>query len=184
MRVRLRVFPGLAVAALAAPLAAVLGSVTAAPGARAIPRLDLSPFPPAAPGETRWVIQLPGLLPSSSDQAISGNPRDWRVQVIVGQLAKVDCNMHSFSAQLRIEKGKADPVVPYLRVSDVGPMASTRMACPAGEPLQEKFVAMAGRPFVMPYNVSRPIVVYAPRPLVVRWRLWKAETQERPAGSF
>ncbi len=180
MRVRLRVFPGLVVAALAAPLAAVLSAA----GARAISRLDLSPFPPAAPGETRWVIQLPGLLPSSSDQAISGNPRDWRVQVIVGQLAKVDCNMHSFSAQLRIEKGKADPVVPYLRVSDVGPMASTRMACPAGVPLQEKFVAMAGRPFVMPYNVSRPIVVYAPKRLVVRWRLWKAETQERPAGKF
>ena len=184
MSVRLRVFPGLVVAALAAPLAAVLGTVFAAPGARAIPRLDLSPFPPAAPGETRWVIQLPGLLPSSSDQAISGNPRDWRVQVIVGQMAKVDCNMHSFSAQLRIEKGKADPVVPYLRVSAVGPMASTRRACPAGQPLQEKFVAMAGRPFVMPYNVSRPIVVYAPKPLEVRWRLWKAETQERPAGKF
>ena len=136
MSVRQRVFPGIAVAALAAPLAAVLGVVFAAPETRAIPRLDLTPFTPAAPGETRWVIQLPGLLPSSSDQAISGNPRDWRVQVIVGQLAKVDCNMHSFSAQLRIEKGKADPVVPYLRVSDVGPMASTRMACPAGEPLQ------------------------------------------------
>jgi len=27
-------------------------------------------------------------------------------------------------------------------------------------------------------------VVYAPKPLVVRWRLWKAETQERPAGNF
>ena len=176
MQVRLSVFPGVAVAALAA--------VLAVPGARAIPRLDLSSFPPAAPGETRWVIQLPGLLPSSSDQAISGNPRDWRVQVIVGQLAKVDCNMRFFSAQLRIEKGKKDPAVPYLRVSDVGPMASTLMACPAGEPLQEKFVAMAGRPFVMPYNVSRPIVVYAPKPLLVRWRLWMAEAQERPAGRF
>ena len=184
MKVRLRVLPRLPVVTLAAPLAAVLGAVLGLPGARAIPRLDLSPFPPAAPGETRWVIQLPGLLPSSSDQAISGNPRDWRVQVIVGQLAKVDCNMHSFSAQLRIEKGKADPVVPYLRVSDVGPMASTRMACPGGEPLQEKFVAMAGRPFVMPYNVTRPIVVYAPRPIEVRWRLWKAETQERPAARY
>ena len=180
MRVRLRAFPGLAVAALAAPLAAVL----AVAGARAIPRLDLTPFPPAAPGETRWVIQLPGLLPASSDQAISGNPRDWRVQVIVGQVAKIDCNMYSFSGQLRLEKSKADPVVPYLRVTDVGPLASTRMACPAGQPQQEKFVAIAGRPFVMPYNVSRPIVVYAPKPIEVRWRLWKAESQERPANRF
>ena len=180
MRVRLRVFPGLAVAVLAAPLAAAL----AATGAQAIPRLDLSAFPPAARGESRWVIQLPGLLPLSSDQAISGNPRDWRVQVIVGQMVKVDCNMHSFAGKLRPEKGKATPVVAFLRVSDVGPMASTRMACPAGAPLQDTFVAMAGRPFVMPYNVSRPIVVYAPKPLEVRWRLWKAESQERSASSF
>jgi serine protease inhibitor ecotin len=32
--------------------------------------------------------------------------------------------------------------------------------------------------------VSRPIVVYAPKPIEVRWRLWKAESQERPANRF
>ena len=52
------------------------------------------------------------------------------------------------------------------RVSDVGPLASTRMACP---------------PFVVPYSASLPIVVYAPGDLEVRWRLWKAEKQQRPA---
>jgi ecotin len=52
------------------------------------------------------------------------------------------------------------------RVSDVGPLACTRMACP---------------PFVVPYSASRPIVVYALGDLEVRWRLWKAEKQQRPA---
>jgi ecotin len=41
---------------------------------------------------------------------------------------------------------------------------------------------MAGKAFVVPYNASRPIVVDAPRPLELRWRLWKAEAQERPAN--
>ena len=163
---------------------AALAGLVAAPTVGAIPRLDLSPYPAPAAGESRWVIQLPGLLPPTRDPALSANPRDWRVQVIVGQMARVDCNMHSFAGHLRVQPLKTDPPLNVLRVSEVGPMASTRMACPPGEPLQERFVAMAGKPFVMPYNVSRPIVVYAPKPLEVRWRLWKAESQARPANAL
>jgi len=37
---------------------------------------------------------------------------------------------------------------------------------------------------VVPYKVSLPIVVYAPRDLEVRWRLWKAEKQQRPAQAL
>lgn len=166
-----------------------LAGLVAAPTVGAIPRLDLSPYPAPAAGESRWVIQLPGLLPPTRDPALSANPRDWRVQVIVGQMAQVDCNMHSFAGHLRVQPLTTDPVqgqppLNVLRVSEVGPMVSTRMACPPGEPSQERFVAMAGKPFVMPYNVSRPIVVYAPKPLEVRWRLWKAESQARPANAL
>jgi serine protease inhibitor ecotin len=48
-------------------------------------------------------------------------------------------------------------------------------------PPRERFVPMAGKPFVVPYNVSAPIVVDAPRPLQLRWRLWKAESNSQPA---
>jgi len=163
---------------------AALAGLVAAPTVGAIPRLDLSPYPAPAAGESRWVIQLPGLLPPTRDSALSANPRDWRVQVIVGQMARVDCNMHSFAGRLRVQPLKPVPPLNVLRVSEVGTMASTRLACPPGEPLQERFVAMAGKPFVVPYNVSRPIVVYAPKPLEVRWRLWKAESQARPANAL
>ena len=155
-------------------------ALAAGPAAWAIPRLDLSGYPAPAAGDRRWVIQLPGLLRPSADGSISANPRDWRVELIVGQTTLVDCNQYSFSARLRPEPLAAGQGSLLYRVSEVGPLVSTRMACP-GMPPRERFVPMAGKPFVVPYNVSAPIVVDAPRPLQLRWRLWKAETNSQPA---
>lgn len=173
---------GLAMGAAASLCFAGFGPLAMPAGA--IPRLDLTGYPAPAAGETRWVIQLPGLLPPTADTGISPNPRDWRVEVLVGQLVKVDCNQYTFSARLRVNNPQAKPGPSYLRVSDVGPLASTRMACPPGQPPQERFVARAGKPFVMPYSVARPIVIYAPSNLQVRWKLWKAESQQRPANAL
>lgn len=145
----------------------------------AIPRLDLAGFPTPAKGERRWVIQLPGVLPPSSDPALSSDPRDWRVQLIVGQMAEVDCNQTTFSGRLR--PWRANDAAPLVfRVENVGPLASTRMACP-DQARRKAFVPMAGRPYVLPYNASRPIVILAPDNLQLRWRLWKAERQSREA---
>jgi ecotin len=162
--------------------AAVLaGAVVVLPvlGASAIPRLDLSGYPSPAAGDRRWVIQLPGVLPPTSDPAISANPRDWRVQLLVGQTALVDCNQHSFSARIRPERLPAGKGAIY-RVTNVGPLISTRMACPDNQ-RRSSFVPMAGKPYVVPYNASRPIVVDAPAPLELRWRIWKAEKASQPA---
>jgi ecotin len=148
--------------------------------AAAIPRLDLSGYPAPAAGERRWVIQLPGVLPPTHDPALSPQPRDWRVQLIVGQLAQIDCNQHSFSGRLRHWR-LADDKPMVFRVDNVGPMASTRMACPPGQPRRQAFVTMAGKPYVVPYEVSHPIVIYAPAAVQLRWRLWKAERQSRDA---
>ena len=147
--------------------------------AGAIPRLDLSVYPKPAAGDRRWVIQLPGVLPPTSDPAISPNPRDWRVQLLVGQTVLVDCNVHSFSARIRPER-LPDGKGALYRVTNVSPLVSTRMACP-GDQRTSKFVVMAGKPYVVPYNASFPIVVDAPAPLEVRWRLWKAEKASQPA---
>jgi len=161
--------------------AAGLGLALAAWPAAAIPRLDLSGYPAPAPGERRWVIQLPGVLPPTRDPALSPNPRDWRVQLIVGQMAEVDCNAYSFSARLRA--WQPSPAQPQLfRVDNVGPLISTRMACPPGAPRRREFVARAGKPYVLPYNASFPIVVDAPAPLELRWRLWKAERDSHAAS--
>lgn len=149
--------------------------------AGAIPRLDLSGYPKPASGDRRWVIQLPGVLQPSTDGSMSSNPADWRVQLIVGQMVQLDCNRQMFGGKLRPVKPtkEGDPVI--YRVTEVGSLASTRMACPPDQPRRSAFVPMVGKAFVVPYNASRPIVVDAPRPLELRWRLWKAESQERPA---
>ncbi|NMO84949.1 hypothetical protein HI855_11935 [Cyanobacteria bacterium 150NLHA] len=75
-------------------LLALLATSGAAP-VGAIPRLDLTAYPLPAQDQQRWLIQLPGLLPRSSDPAVSSNPADWRVQLIVGQNVQLDCNQQS-----------------------------------------------------------------------------------------
>lgn len=162
------------------PLAAALALGLLPQPSAAIPRLDLSGYPAPAAGERRWVIQLPGVLPPSHDPALASDPRDWRVQLVVAQMAQVDCNLFSFGARLRSWRPSPDGPEAY-RVDNVSPLVSTRKACPAGQRPRQALVTMAGKPYVVPYNASRPIVVYAPAALELRWRLWKAERESRPA---
>ena len=163
---------------------AFLVMASAAPGlmaaAMASPPLDLKPYPPAAAGEKRWVIRLPELQPpqAGSDPAAAGDDR--QVELIVGRQVEVDCNLHRLGGRISSETvpGWGYPIH---RMSGVGPMISTRRACPPGEPLRRQFVSMAGEPFLVRYNPRLPIVVYAPQDLEVRWRLWKAEPRQRSA---
>jgi ecotin len=164
-------------AALALP-ALLLGAWPAA--LRAIPRLDLAPYPRPAAGELRWVIQLPGVLPPTADPRLSSSPSDWRVQLIAGREVEADCNQQAFRGRFRASQVKALGVSVY-RVSAVGPMVTTRMACPPGEAKRRVFVPMGSKPFVVPYDASRPIVVFTPKDLQLRWRLWKAERVQQTA---
>ncbi|MFM9111579.1 MAG: ecotin family protein [Prochlorococcaceae cyanobacterium] len=160
--------------------AGLLAALVASPATTAVPRLDLSPYPAPAATERRWVIQLPGVLPPGADPAFSSNPADWRVQLMVGKEEDVDCNSRGRGGRLRSETIKGWGYTIY-RVSAVGPMVSTRMACPPDEPKRRAFMPVGTRPFVVPYNASLPIVVYAPKDLEVRWRLWKAERRQQRA---
>ncbi|MFZ0408377.1 MAG: ecotin family protein [Cyanobium sp.] len=170
-----------AVVLLAASLLPLQLGIGLGGAAQAIPRLDLRPYPAPAAGERRWVIQLPGVLPPTTDSRISPSPSDWRVELIFGRELEVDCNSQRFGGKVRSETlpGLGYPIY---RVRDVGPVVSTRMACPPGSARRKAFVPMGSKPFVVPYNASLPIVIYAPQDLDVRWRLWKAERQQRPAN--
>jgi ecotin len=169
--------PILKLAAVGAALVC-LAPIASGPGL-AIPRLDLQPYPAPAAAERRWVIQLPGIPPPSQDAALSTNPADWRVQLIVGRSLELDCNQVHFSGRMRSQP-LAGTDLRIVRVEAVTPLASTRMACPPGEPKRRVFVPMGSKPFVVPYNGSRPIVLYAPKDLELRWRLWKAEQRQWP----
>ncbi|MEA5442807.1 ecotin family protein [Cyanobium gracile] len=153
------------------------------PPAGAIPRLDLKPYPLPTAGQTRWVIQLPGVLPPGTDPRLSPHPSDWRVQLIPGREMEVDCNQQAFRGRFRASKLKGLGVSVYT-VSDVGPTVATRMACPPGQAKRNVFVPMGSKPFVVPYDASRPIVVFTPKDLQLRWRLWKAEKVQQPAQAL
>ena len=164
------------IACFAAALSlSVLASV---PGV-AIPRLDLTGYPPPAPGLKRWVIQPSGLLPKSSDPIISTKPIDWRIQLIVGQTVRRDCNIKRLAGpgmsmrMLPESSGKA-----LFEVKGPVSVLSTKMLC-HDQPTRTSFLSLGKQPYLVPYNASWPIVVDLPPDLELRWRRWKAETRQQ-----
>ena len=162
--------------------AALSLSALAALAGAAIPRLILTGYPEPAPGLNRWVIQPSGLLPKSADPLISAHPLDWRIQLIVGQTVRLDCNTKRLSGSgmtmrmLPKASGKA-----LFEVK--GPLAviSTKMACPDDQPIRTSFLSLGKQPYLVPYNASWPIVVDLPLGTELRWRIWKAETRQQNA---
>ena len=158
-----------------------LSSLAALPGV-AIPRLDLTGYPEPAPGLKRWVIQPSGLLPKSADPLISAHPLDWRIQLIVGQTVRLDCNTKRLSGtgmtmrMLPKASGKA-----LFEVKGPVAVISTKMACPDDQPTRTSFLSLGKQPYLVPYNASWPIVVDLPENVQLRWRVWKAETRQQMA---
>jgi ecotin len=151
-------------------------------GAQAAAPADLRAWPAAAAGERRWVIELPATPPAVRDPLLSADPADWKVELIVGREQEIDCNLHHFSGRLRRQSIPGWGYSLY-RVGSVGPVVSTRKACPPGESRRRGFVVMGSKPFVLPYDSRLPIVVYTTADLQVRWRLWRAERRQNVAVS-
>ena len=158
-----------------------LSALAALPGV-AIPRLNLTGYPDPAPGLKRWVIQPSGLLPKSADPLISAHPLDWRIQLIVGQMVRLDCNTKRLSGtgmtmrMLPKASGKA-----LFEVKGPVAVISTKMACPDDQPTRTSFLSLGKQPYLVPYNASWPIVVDLPENVQLRWRVWKAETRQQNA---
>ncbi len=156
-----------------------LSALAALPGV-AIPRLNLTGYPDPAPGLKRWVIQPSGLLPKSADPLISAHPLDWRIQLIVGQTVRLDCNTKRLLGSgvtmrmLPKASGKA-----LFEVKGPVAVISTKMACPDDQPTRTSFLSLGKQPYLVPYNASWPIVVDLPVGTELRWRVWKAETRQQ-----
>jgi ecotin len=124
---------------------------------------DVAPFPKAEKGHTRLVIQL---APKNTEE-------DYQVEIIAGKTLPVDCNKPRLGGILE-EKNLEGWGYPYYRIDKViGPM-STLMACPEGTTTQG-FVPVVGDGFMLRYNSKLPIVLYVPKDLEVRYRIWSAE---------
>ena len=131
---------------------------------------DLAPWPPAEPGETRFVIRLP----ATEDEASRG------IELEIGKDMEIDCNQHWFGGKFerQVVSGWGYPMY---RLSGVAGPASTMMACPEQDKRAAFVQVRLEDPFLR-YNSKLPIVVYVPDGLVVRYRTWSADGESRPAA--
>ncbi|EXF93575.1 ecotin [Pseudomonas fluorescens HK44] len=126
---------------------------------------DVAPYPKAESGFTRQVIHL---APQTRED-------NYLVEILAGKTLTVDCNHQRLGGTLE-EKNLEGWGYPFYRLEKViGPM-STLMACPDGKSKQD-FVAVVGEGFRLRYNSKLPIVVYVPKDVEVRYRIWSASVE-------
>nr|WP_180206439.1 serine protease inhibitor ecotin [Pseudomonas sp. SbOxS1]NYU06678.1 serine protease inhibitor ecotin [Pseudomonas sp. SbOxS1] len=124
----------------------------------------VAPFPKPESGFTRQVIHL---APQTRED-------DFQVQILAGKTLAVDCNRQRLGGILE-EKNLEGWGYPFYRLEKViGPM-STLMACPDGKRHQD-FVPVVGDGFMLRYNSKLPIVLYVPKDVEVRYRVWSASS--------
>lgn len=68
----------------------------------------------------------------------------------------------------------------YYRLDKVSGPASTLMACPDSKKT-EAFVPVVGDGFLLRYNSKLPVVVYVPKDVEVRYRVWSASQDVQKA---
>jgi len=117
-------------------------------------------FPQAQEGYARHVVDVPK----------SENDHDHRVELLIGKNMMVDCNHHSFYAEIKSVTLQGWGYS-YLEVDKIQSGATTMMACP--EPKTQKFISI--RDELRRYNSRMPMVIYVPKGYEVRYRIWSAD---------
>lgn len=130
---------------------------------------DVAPYPKAETGFTRQVIHL-------VQQTREDN---YLVEILAGKTLAVDCNHQRLGGTLE-EKNLEGWGYPFYRLEKVSGPMSTLMACPDGKSKQG-FVPVVGEGFRLRYNSKLPIVVYVPKDVEVRYRIWSASDKVEKA---
>lgn len=146
-------------------LTAVVASLLAAAVCQAADNMQA--FPPAEEGMTRHVLQLP----QAEDESAL------KVELVVGKVVQTDeKNRYFFGG--KIEKQTIDGwgFTKYV-VSKLGPMAGTMIAVDPDAPKVDRFITLGGEPFLIRYNSRLPVVVYVPKGVEVRYRIWRADAE-------
>lgn len=127
----------------------------------------LKPFPLAEEGMQRQVI----LLPAKSDET------GLKVELIIGKEMMVDCNRTLLIGDIQ-QKTISGWGYDYYTVAVKPDMISTKMACPAGSKTN-KFVnlASASGQALLNYTSRLPLVIYTPKDISVKYRIWSASNK-------
>ena len=133
---------------------------------------ELKPYPAAKDGMERHVIVLP--------EKARGIDNDFRVELIAGKTMMTDgVNQQSLGTVIERKTLKGWGYS-YYDVIGGGNTMSTRIGVPKDTPKVEKFVH--GQSLHIRYNSRLPIVIYAPKGIEVRYRIWKATPDFRKAA--
>lgn len=131
---------------------------------------NLKAFPPAEDGMVRHVLNLPEKADESAHQ----------IELIAGKTVPVDeRNRYFFSGRIKAETIKGWGFTKY-QVGPLGPMAGTRMAVDPATPKVDRFISLGGEPYLIRYNSKLPVVVYAPRGVEIRYRIWSTPPESTP----
>jgi ecotin len=126
---------------------------------------ELEHFPEPEEGRTRSVIVLE---PRKDEENLM-------VELIVGQTVRTDVvNVKRLGGKLRERPVKGWGYTYF--VAESGPVITTLMAPRPGDRDALRFITMPGK--LVPYNSKLPLVVHVPRPMEVRYRIWRAGEEQ------
>jgi len=126
---------------------------------------ELKAFHPSGEGMTRFVITLP---PQADEDLL-------KVQLLVGKSVKLDPqNRYFFGGRLETETIQGWGYDRYV-LKSLGPMAGTLMAVDPNVPKVDRFITLGGEPQFLRYNSRLPLVIYVPKGVEVRYRIWRGD---------
>lgn len=131
---------------------------------------NLKAFPPAAEGETRHVLMLP---PHDEEDSL-------RVELRIGKTVRTDAaNRYFFAGSLQAVNIEGWGFTRHV-LAELGPMAGTLMAVDPDAPKVDRFITLGGEAQLLRYNSRLPLVVYVPKGVEVRHRIWSAGPEVKP----
>ena len=124
-------------------------------------------FPRANSGMERFVLNLPE----------QENESDLKIELIIGKIVTTDKdNKYFFNGTIKEDIVKGWGFI-YYKLDTLGVMAGTMMAVNPTAPQMDRFISLGGEPFIIPYNSRVPVVVYVPEGVIVKYRVWTADSE-------
>ncbi|CDG18597.1 serine protease inhibitor ecotin [Xenorhabdus doucetiae] len=127
---------------------------------------DIAPYPAPSENMARSVIELPQ----------KEHENNYMVELVIGKEMKVDCNHHWFGGNLATKTLEGWGYDYYVLNNVTGP-ASTKMACPTQEKTTRFVQVQLGKDAFVRYNSKLPVVVYTPKTMTVKYRIWQAHDE-------